>query len=207
MFRDATGHNAAGRKRGRGRAAPPPAGEDIEHEAEIDLLDTLRGATLSLEIDHGPSGRERVDVKIPAGVREGQRVRLAGLGGRGPGGAGDLYVRVKVRAHPLLQRRGDDLVFEVPVTIGEAVAGARIAVPSPWGGTIELSVPPGTSSGQMLRVRGLGLPVSRAGAAEKGDLFVRVLVRVPKGASPAALEAARTLDGLYEGDVRKDLRL
>lgn len=202
---DVFGDLFAGARRGRagGRRRGPARGPDLEHEIEIDLLDSLRGATLPLELDRG-QGRERIDVKVPAGVREGQRIRLAGLGGLAPGGAaGDLYIRAKVRPHPFLERRDDDLVMNVPLTVGEALAGATISIPLPLGGSVDLKVPPGTQSGQLLRVRGQGAPLRGGG---RGDLLVRVLVKVPRDGGAAAIDAARALERFYERDPRADLR-
>lgn len=195
------GGSPAGRARRRGGGARrgPPAGEDIEHEIEIGVPESLRGTTVALELDRG-NGPERIDAKIPAGVREGQRVRLAGLGAAG----GDLYVRVKLRPHPFLERRGDDVVIDVPVTVAEAVAGAKVDVPLPQGGTVEVKIPPGTSSGRLLRLRGLGAPKRGGG---KGDLLVRVQVAVPSDGGAAAAEAAHALDQFYGKDLRSGLKL
>jgi DnaJ-class molecular chaperone len=191
---------AGGRRAGR-RAAP--TGSDVETEIELGVPESLTGTTVRLAVDHG-SGPEEVETKIPAGVRDGQRIRLAGLGGRGPGGAGDLFVRVKLRPHPFLERRDDDVVMDVHVTVAEAVAGAKIDIPLPGGGHIDLKVPPGTSSGRLLRLRGLG-PPRRAGGGAKGDLLVRILVDVPRDGEAA--EAARALDRFYEKSPRSDLKL
>jgi curved DNA-binding protein len=188
-----------------GRRRRARKGEDVEAEIEVDLLDAVRGATTALQLDRG-HGPERVEVKIPAGVRDGQKIRLSALGGEGAGGAaaGDLYIRVKVRPHRFLSRRGDDLVLDVPVTIAEAIAGGSITIPTPHGEHATVKIPPGTSSGQTLRLRGLG--VKRKGA-EPGDLLVRILVKVPKRGEGDAQELAKKLDAFYDGDVRADLRL
>jgi DnaJ-class molecular chaperone len=195
----------AGRRRGRGRQAPPPPepGRDVEHEITIGLVESLRGTTVALELDRG-RGPERVDVKIPPGVRDGQKIRLGGLGARSPfGEAGDLYVTVRLAPHPILERRGDDLIMEVPVTVSEAVAGAKVEIPLPTGGKVDLKVPPGTSSGRMLRLRGLG-PPRRGGA--RGDLLIRVAVTVPRNGGADAAAAARALDRFYTGDPRQELK-
>ncbi len=205
LFGGLAGARGAGR-RGRARAGAAAAqGQDLEHEVEVDFLDALRGTTLALQLDRG-RGPERVEVKVPAGVKDGQRIRLAGLGAASPfGGApGDLYLRVKVRPHSFLERRGDDLVMEVPITVGEAVAGATITVPLPGGGSVDLKVPPGTQSGQLLRVRGQGAPIAGDG---RGDLLVRPMIKIPRDGGAAAAEAAARIDKLYQRDPRAELRL
>ncbi len=207
IFGDVLGRGAgrrgrAGGGRGRGRA-----GADIEHEVEIPFLDALRGTTIALSIERG-NGGERVEAKVPPGIRDGQKVRLAGLGQPGAGGApaGDLYLKVAVKPHPFLSRRGDDVLMEVPVTMGEAVAGATISIPTLEGGEATVRVPPRTSSGQTLRLRGLGAPRPKKDGG-RGDLLVRIVVRVPKGGGDEAAKLAKELDRFYEGDPRAELRL
>src|SRR5205085_1063225 len=109
--------------------------------------------------------RERLTVKIPAGVADGARVRVRGKGGVGRGGAppGDLYFIVKVRPHPHITREGSDLTIEVPVTVGEAMLGATVSVPTP-DGRVQLKIPKGSQSGQRLRLRGKGVPDPKGGA-------------------------------------------
>jgi molecular chaperone DnaJ len=137
-------------------------------------------------------GRERVTkryaVKIPAGSKSGTRIRLKGKGepGRNGGPAGDLYVVVDVDASPLYERRGADLVLEVPVTFAEAALGATIQIPTP-DGPVALKVPTGTESGKLLRVKGRGVPHLKGSG--RGDLLARVKVTVPKKLSKAEREA------------------
>jgi molecular chaperone DnaJ len=127
-----------------------------------------------------------ITVRIPAGVRDGQRIRLAGKGapGRRGGPAGDLFVRVHVREHDLFGRKGDDLTLTLPVTFPEAALGATIRVPT-LSGAVTLKVPAGTASGRTFRVRGRGAPKRTGGA---GDLLVTVEVAVPQSLSPEARE-------------------
>jgi molecular chaperone DnaJ len=145
--------------------------------------------------DCGGSGTTTAErtltVRIPAGVSDGQRIRLAGKGSPGERGApaGDLYVVTHVLAHPVFGRKGDHLTVTLPVTISEAALGAELAVPT-LDAPVTLRLAPGTSSGRTLRVKGRG--VERAGG-KKGDLLVTVEVVVPKQVSPAAREAFEVL--------------
>jgi molecular chaperone DnaJ len=210
----------------------PEAGRDLEHPIEIGMLDALRGITTPVTVRRpvpcttchgtgrvgrkacttcGGTGvvekRERLQVKIPAGVADGARVRVSGKGGSGRAGgaAGDLYFVVKVRPHPRIQRDGQDLTLEVPVTVSEAMLGATITVPTPQG-PIKLKVPPGSQGGQRLRVPGRGAPDPKGGPA--GDLYVRLMVQVPtKGEREALRDALATLDKAYGADPRAELSL
>lgn len=150
---------------------------------------------------------ERLQVRIPPGVDEGSRVRVQGKGAPGVHGGppGDLYLRVRIRPHPFLERRGDDLYMNVPVTVGEAIAGATITVPSPAGGTLRVQVPPGSQSGKLLRIRGRGVPHLHEGGA--GDLYLRLLIHVPTRDSEAVRQAAKTLDENTTPHPREQLRL
>jgi molecular chaperone DnaJ len=138
------------------------------------------------------SGRERVtrryQVKVPAGAKDGTRIRLRGKGepGRNGGPAGDLFVRVEVTPSPLYERRGADLVLDVPVTYPEATLGATVQIPTP-AGPVALKVPAGSENGKLLRVKGRGAP--RLNGGGKGDLLARLKVTVPKKLSKAEREA------------------
>lgn len=149
--------------------------------------------------------REQLNVRIPAGVDNGSRVRVAGKGGPGRDGGppGDLFIVVHVRPHPLLERRGDDLHMDLPVTVAEAIRGAAIAVPTP-DGPIKVKVAPGSQSGKRMRVRGRGVPALRGG--ERGDLYLRLLVQVPT-ADAGLDEALDAIESKYSQPVRGDLRL
>jgi molecular chaperone DnaJ len=139
-----------------------------------------------------------ITVRIPAGVKDGQRIRLAGKGapGRRGGPAGDLFVVVHVSEHELFGRKGNDLTLTVPITFAEAALGATLTVPT-LDGNVTLKVPAGTASGQTLRVRGRGIP----GKGRAGDLLVTVEVAVPKRLTPAAEDAVKVLEAEL-GDPR-----
>lgn len=188
--------------RGRRQRGPSP-GEDIEAELEIDFMTAVRGGSTRITLERG-AGRETVDVNVPPGVRDGQRLRLAGLGAPGDRGGppGDLYVRIHVRPHPFFERKGDDLHVDVPITVPEAISGATIKFPTP-GGEVSLKVPPMTQTGRRFRLRGMGV-ATRSG---KGDLYARVLVNVPDRDGPEVKEIAQRLAGYYTRDPRSELRL
>jgi molecular chaperone DnaJ len=149
---------------------------------------------------------EKLNVKIPAGVDDGSRIRLAGKGGAGLGGAppGDLYIVTRVRPHPRLERRGQDLYLQVPVTVGEAMHGATIDVPTP-DGTVKLKVPPGSQSGTKLRLRGKGVPDMKS--SDRGDLYVVLMVQVPTDGNERVRQAVTVLEDSYARNPRADLRL
>jgi molecular chaperone DnaJ len=149
----------------------------------------------------GETNRSRnITVRVPAGVRDGQRIRIAGKGAPGERGgpAGDLYVVCRVKSHPLFGRKGDDLTLLLPVTIAEAALGANVRVPT-LDGSVTVKVPAGTPSGKTLRVRGRGVP-RREG--KPGDLLVTVDVAVPKKLTPAAKEALQQLATAVQEDPR-----
>ena len=156
----------------------------------------------------GGTGRvlrpETIRVNIPPGAEPGKRIRLRGRGEAGVRGgpAGDLYIVPRIRSHPLLTRSGRDLTMELPITVGEAVRGATVEVPTPVG-AVKVKIPVGAQSGQRLRIRGKGVPAH--GQTPAGDLYLRLMVRVPK--EKVAHEVIEKIDQAYGDDVRKDVRL
>ena len=154
------------------------------------------------------SGRERTTkryaVKIPAGARNGTRIRLKGKGegGRNGGPAGDLYVVVDVEPSPLFERRGSDLVLDVPVTFAEAALGASVQIPTP-DGSVALKIPAGTEGGKLLRVKGHGAP--RLKGNGRGDLLARVKVTVPKKLTKAEREALEGYQKISREDPREQV--
>jgi curved DNA-binding protein len=161
-------------------------GQDQEAGIEVSLEDAYHGATRTItlqghEIDSQGQVRptaQNLQVKIPPGVTDGTRIRLSGKGGAGMGGgpAGDLYLRVHIMPHARFRVEGHDLLVEVPVTPWEAALGATVEVPV-MDGTVNLKIPAGSQSGQRLRLRGKGLPKK---GSERGDLFARLKIAVPK---------------------------
>ena len=200
------GFGGRGGRGGAGRAGL--RGSDIEAQLELDFLEAARGGekrlTLQLLGEDGRPRSQTLTVRIPAGVGDGGRIRLRGKGGPGLGGGppGDLWATVRVRPHPVFRREGRDLIVEVPVTIAEAIRGAKIEVPT-LDGRATVSVPPGTDSGKKLRLRGKGIP-DPAGKAP-GDLYAVIQVRVPKQLDADGLAALETLAKAGPEDPRKEL--
>lgn len=149
---------------------------------------------------------EKLAVRIPRGVDTGSRVRVAGKGSAGLGGgeSGDLYIRVKVRPHPLLERKGDDLYLDIPISVTEAVLGGPITVPTPET-SVQVQVPAGSQSGRLLRVRGHGVPHLKGEG--KGDLYLRLMIHVPDKLDETVRAAATQLQGSYGGGLRDGVKL
>ncbi len=198
VFRSRTGFQTAGRERG----------ADVQAEVELTLEEVFRGTVRQIEIEaeqgcpacrgsgvylnrpcHTCGGqgtvrrRRRVEVGIPVGVADGVRVRVPGAGGAGRGGgpAGDLYVRVEVKPHPVFERHGPDLFVEVPVPLTTAVLGGQVDVPTLDGG-VKLVVPPETQNGRMFCLPGLGLPDPHD-PGRRGNLYARIRVVLPQNLS------------------------
>jgi DnaJ-class molecular chaperone len=199
-------------------------GGDVQANVEITLDEAFHGArkSFSLQVDepcpscHGAGnvngqpcptcygqGWQRaersLDVKIPAGVRTGQRVRVSGEGTGSPGGRGDLYLTVTVAPHALYERKGDDLVLELPVTAPEAALGASVEVPT-LRGKVSMKIPPGTPSGRTFRLPGYGMPSVKGGGS--GDQLVKVKIVVPADLTPAERELYERLQALRRDDPR-----
>lgn len=178
------GPNRRGGRRGASRGA------NVEHQVEIPFRTAVLGGEVRLNIRRQGQAPETLEVKVPPGVREGQSIRLRGKGEPGGNMPGDLLLTVHIQAHPHYSRRDDDLIVRVPVTLGEAVGGAKVDVPTPWG-TIAVKIPPGTSSGKRLRLKGQGV---KANNREPGDLYVEVQIAIPSTVDSAAQELARQFD-------------
>ncbi|GIW39800.1 MAG: chaperone protein DnaJ [Candidatus Binatia bacterium] len=152
------------------------------------------------------SETETLQVRIPPGAETGTRLRIAGKGAPGQHGGppGDLYVRLQVRPHPAVERKGADLFLEVPVTLGEAILGGTIEVPT-FDGTVRVKVPPGSQSGRQLRLPGRGVPDPKTG--RRGDFYLRLMVRVPEEVPEELKELVRRLESAYRTPVRRGLKL
>jgi curved DNA-binding protein len=179
---DLLGGIFGGRGRGRGGWGPV-SGSDHETEVEVAVEEAYNGTQRTLSIS-GPDGPRTVDVNIPAGVVDGQRIRLRGQGGQGSGGgeAGDLYLIVRIAPHPRYRLEGRDLHMLLPLAPWEAALGSSVGIDTP-GGHATINVPAGTSSHRRLRLKGRGLPNKRG---KPGDLYAEAQIKVPK--SPSAEE-------------------
>ena len=184
LFGGAGGFSGAGT---RGRAAAA-RGEDLEQPVEISLEEAYRGGQRTLEKD----GR-RLQVSLPPGARTGTRVRMAGQGGAGPV-AGDLFLAVTVRPHPVFTREGDDLTVDVPVDVYAALLGGEVPVPT-LTGEVVLTIPPETQAGKKFRLSGRGMPKLRT-PGEHGDLYARVLVQIPTNLTDRERELVKQLAAL-----------
>ena len=140
----------------------------------------MAGGTRRVVMQNG----EQIDVKIPVGVQTGQTIRVKGRGGAGRGGApnGDVLLQVEIAPHPFISRDGGDLRMDLPVTLKEAVTGGKVTVPT-LSGALALTVPPGSNTGTVLRLKGKGVPAH--GKDEAGDLYVRLVISLPDQPDPA----------------------
>jgi molecular chaperone DnaJ len=186
------------------RTGPQP-GNDVEAETTIEFRDAIQGTTLDLQIPRqGSRGVDATKVKIPEGVADGQRIRIRSKGSPGIEGGppGDLILLVHVRPHPFFERRGDDIHIELPITIGEAVRGGEIEVPT-IRGPVRARIPAGTQSGQAFRLTGKGVKSK----SRTGDEYYKVQIVVPKKV-PASLDSAiDELEKQYPEDPRAALKV
>lgn len=176
------------------RSAPTPEkGATVRAKLSISFRQALNGATLTIKVGGSP-----IKVRIPAGIKDGQKVRVKGHGKPGTHGGptGDLEVAVTVKPHPVYSREGNDLVMDLPVTVSEAILGAVVDVPMVDGNTATVKVPAGSSSGTEIRVRGGGVTTSKA----TGDLIARVAIRVPEKPGRELKKLAKEM-AQAEGDL------
>jgi DnaJ-class molecular chaperone len=178
--------------RGRGRAQPR-AGQDFDVQTMVSFEEAANGGTRRVVLPNG----EQIDVKIPAGLKDGQQIRLKGRGGAGINGGppGDVMIHVTVAPHPYFTREGWDLKIDLPVTLKEAVLGGKVPVRT-LSGTVSLSIPPNTNSGKVLRLKGKGIPGQ--GTERTGDLYVRLIVSLPEGGDPELKKFAENWRTSYD---------
>ncbi|MBR5626882.1 MAG: DnaJ domain-containing protein [Thermoguttaceae bacterium] len=191
----------AGRTTGRRRRTGPVRGDDVTSSIEVPFRIAVQGGSLPLTIQN-PSGKmESIDVKIPAGIESGKKIRLRGMGTPGSQGgkAGDLLLEVHVKEHPWFTRKENNLYVRVPITLKEAALGGKIDVPTPEG-EITVTVPPGTTTGTKLRLKGHGIK-----GKTSGDLFISFEVQLPKSWSPGDQELLKKLDASPATPVRSGL--
>jgi len=178
----------------------PAAGVDLTARTSIDFIDSIKGATIKLSLQ----GMEPLNVKIPAGVQDGQKIKLRGKGRPSPNGGptGDLIVTVRVKPHPVFSRDGNNLRVTVPVTFTEAALGATISVPTLGGDPVKLKIHPGIPNGRVLRIKGRGVDSGNT----RGDLLATVEVAVPAHLSEKAKKALREFEEVMpKEDPRSDL--
>ncbi|MFH5878894.1 DnaJ C-terminal domain-containing protein [Arthrobacter sp. NA-172] len=176
----------------------PQKGSDRTASTSISFAGSIHGTTVSLRESNG----NVIDVKIPAGIRDGQKVRQRGKGNPGAAGNGDLIITVNVKPHDFFIRDGDNIRIHVPVTFAEAALGANIHVPTLDGDTVTVRVPAGTPSGRTLRVKGRGVKTSKG----TGDLLVTIDVAVPQNLNKEAEEAVKAFAAATaDADPRHDL--
>lgn len=181
-----------------GSAGAAPKGQDRTAKTTISFKGAVRGTTVGLREPNGTV----IDVRIPAGVKEGQKVRVKGKGAQGPGGNGDLLVEVSITPHPFFERDGDNIRIHLPVSFDEAVLGATAEVPTVHGEKVKIRVPAGTSSGKTLRLKGQGIRTKK----REGDMLVVLDVAVPKDLPEEAVEAVKAYQAATEGiDPREGL--
>ncbi|MEU5294687.1 J domain-containing protein [Streptomyces umbrinus] len=185
---------------GAGRMRVP--GADQEAELPLTVEEAYRGGRRTVTLA-GPSGQRRYEVEVPPGTTDGQRIRLAGEGGRGSGDdapAGDLYLRVRIQPHPEFRLDGRDVHVRLPVTPWEAALGATVPVRTPSGDTAKVTVPAGSSSGRRLRLRGEGMPGPRGA---NGDLYAELRIMVPPRLSDRERELLEELAAVSSFDPRR----
>lgn len=164
---------------GTSRRTPPPKGANVSYRLAVGFIDAATRAAQRITLRDGAT----IDLKLPAGVETGTQMRLAGKGERGPGGTGDATVTIEVKSHAFFRRDGSDIRLDLPITLGEAVNGAKVKVPT-VDGPVMLGIPPGSSSGKVLRLKGRGF--SRKDGT-RGDQLVSLMIDLP--AEDAALQA------------------
>ena len=188
-----------GSARGRsGRAPRSQKGRDIEHDVELTLEEAYHGATRRVSIKEGGHART-VDVRIPAGVKDGSRVRAAGEGASGANGgvSGDLYLRIHVKPHSIFERKGSDLHAKAAVPVTTAVLGGEAQVPTVTG-SVRLKIPEGTQNGQVFRLKGHGMP-QIGKPDDRGDLYATVDVQLPRALSREQRQHYEELQKLDRG--------
>jgi DnaJ-class molecular chaperone len=188
-----------GRGRGEGRTRFRIRGADVHYRLPVDFLEAVNGATKRITMPEGGT----LDVVIPAGTRDQQILRLRGKGGPGAGGApsGDALVEIEVVPHKLFTRTDDDIHVELPISLPEAVLGAKLDVPTP-AGSVRMTVPKGTNTGRVLRLRGKG--VARKDGS-RGDEYVTLKIVLPETLDPEIEEFARRWQAGQKHDPRRGL--
>jgi molecular chaperone DnaJ len=186
---------------GGGGRRGPRKGSDLQTESTITFKESVFGTTLDLKLNTDGNGPQNISARVPAGVNDGAKIRVKGKGAPGEGGAGDLFIQLHVKPHPIFSRKGEHLILTLPVTFPEAALGADLKVPTLSGDDVTVRLAPGTPTGRVLRVKGRGI---KKGAIT-GDLLITIEVQVPRRAEGKAEEAIKAFAAATaEDDVRAE---
>ena len=202
IFEDIFGDVFSGRRESQ---PVPETGKDLVYNLEIDLKDAYHGTSTYVNIQRGARLQsEQIMVKIPPGVDNGTKVRVAGKGGAGirGGKSGDLYIITSIRPDRFYERKGDDLYCEVPITISEAALGAKIEVPT-MDGTATMTIPSCTQGGQLFRLKEKGMPHLKGGRS--GNQYVKVIITIPKNLTEEDKELFKKISALYTENPREGI--
>ncbi|EMI27699.1 DnaJ C-terminal domain-containing protein [Rhodopirellula europaea] len=183
------------------RSAPPQRGQNIRHELSVTFRTAVLGDKVEFYLARGGK-QEKLSVTIPPGVNSGSKIRLREQGHPGSGGAGDLILIIQVDDHPFYKRNGNHLELKLPITVAEAVSGAKVDVPTP-AGTITLSVPAGSSSGKRLRLKGQGV---RNPKGTDGDLIVELQIQLPESIDEESTKLIEQFDEANPMQPRESLK-
>lgn len=195
--RDPFGGMGGGQQRG--RSAPPPKGANVTYKHLVSFIDAAKLEPQRITLGDGKT----VEFKLPAGVAAGQQIRIPGKGQAGPGGQGDAMITLSIGKHPHFKRDGDNIALELPISLKEALTGARVKVPT-VDGAVMLKVPQGIQGGTTMRLKGKGFSKKTAGknAGERGDQLVTIMIQLPQDTAMRE-KIADLLDD--EPDIRDNL--
>jgi molecular chaperone DnaJ len=187
---------------GAGMRRGPRKGQDLQTESTISFREAVFGTTLELKLALDGKTRQDISARVPAGVKDGVKIRVKGKGAPGEAGPGDLFILLTVTPHPIFSRNGENITLTVPVTFVEAALGADIKVPTLSGDDVTLRLAPGTPTGRVLRVKGRGVTKG----SSTGDLLVTIEVQIPQRLEGEALDTLKKFAELTEKQsVRNDL--
>jgi molecular chaperone DnaJ len=188
---------------GAGMRRGPRKGQDLQTESTISFREAIFGTTLELKLAVDGKTRQDITARVPAGVKDGVKIRVKGKGAPGEAGPGDLFILLNVTPHPIFSRNGENITLNVPVTFVEATLGADIKVPTLSGDEVTLRLAPGTPTGRVLRVKGRGVTKGTT----TGDLLVTIEVQIPQRVDGEALETLKKFGELTKDhNVRADLK-
>jgi len=189
---------------GGGGRRGPRKGSDLQTESTITFKESVFGTTLDLKLNTDGNGPQNISARVPAGVNDGAKIRVKGKGAPGEGGAGDLFIQLHVKPHPIFSRKGEHLILTLPVTFPEAALGADLKVPTLSGDDVTVRLAAGTPTGRVLRVKGRGI---KKGAIT-GDLLITIEVQVPRRVEGKAEEAIKAFAiATSEDDVRAEFNV